>query len=116
MPMTPVQVWAEIASRVQACLAKERNTEIQDKPDLTVSMSTRPPKSPQEKNMTCCFNNITDRFSLLYGEFVLTCGVSDLFAIVLLACGVTQPVNQFNKQTLFSMSVAFNFYNKINSS
>lgn len=57
------------------------------------------------------------RFSLLHGEFVLACGVSDLFyAIVLLACGLTQPMNHFNKQALFSMSVAFNFYSKINSS
>ena len=67
--------------------------------------------------MTCSFNNSTIIFSLFYGEFVLTCDVSDLpYAIVLLACGVTQPVNQFNRQALFSMSVAFNFYKKINSS
>ena len=55
MPLTPVQVWEETASQIQACLAKERKREIQDQPDLTVSMSPRPPQSPQEKNVTCSY-------------------------------------------------------------
>ena len=93
--LTSVQVWVEIASRVQACLAKERNREI-----LTVSMSPRCPQSPLQHQI----------FPVLDGEFVLTCSVSDLFyTIVLLACGFTQPVNQFNKQSLFSMSMASTF-------
>lgn len=62
-------------------------------------MSPRCPQSPLQRQI-----------SLLDGEFVLTCSVSDLFyTIVLLACGLTQPVNQFNKQSLFSMSAASTF-------
>lgn len=87
----------------------------QDQTNLTVNTPPRPSQSPLEENMTCsylkqrgpifpltwwiCFDLWCFRFALC------NCPISMWFAS---AC------ESFHKHALFSMSMAFIFYNKIN--